>query len=143
MKITIILATNEHPMSVAIRGKDDSEYSHVVILEKSENRVIEASPKRGVCYTPLKLFLKLYPTHEFREMEGDIELARALIGQEYDFEGLAGQALDRPDYQDPTKTFCSEVVSAAARAINTDYGHRLRPDAFKALSWTPETFCSR
>ena len=49
----IILATNDHPMSVAIRNKDGSEYSHVVILEESENRVIEASPIRGVCYTPL------------------------------------------------------------------------------------------
>lgn len=135
----IILATNDHPMSIAIRNTDDAEYSHVAVFDEEFNRVIEASPRRGVCFTPLKTFLKLYPIYEVRKLDGDIELARELIGTEYDFEGLAGQALNRPDYHDPDKCFCSKVVAYAATYINTEYGHRLRADAFKALSWPVET----
>lgn len=132
----IILGTNDHPMSIAIRETTNSQYSHVAILDNGE--VIEANPVRGVCVTTLKLFNKHYPINTVRQMDGDVDRARALIGKPYDYLGLAGQAYNNNDVQDPHKFLCTELLAVAANGINSLYGHMLKPDHFIALSWELE-----
>lgn len=131
--MNIILATNQHPMSIAIRETTHSTFSHVAVMDG--DNVIEANPNKGVCSTPFHIFQKFYPLYEIRQMDGDVSKAKELIGQAYDFLGLAGQAYGNREVQDPHKYFCSEVVAVAATGVNSSKGHMLLPDHFIALSW--------
>lgn len=128
--IRLILATNEHPMSVMIRTEANSTYSHVAVIDGDV--VIEANPVKGVVETPLKLFKRLYPVHEVITVNGSTDRARERIGRAYDFEGLLAIGLNIDKYdkvQRPDKDFCSETV---AHAMGLPNGHRMLPDDFLA-----------
>ncbi|MGJ8680504.1 hypothetical protein [Paraglaciecola sp.] len=128
----IILATNQHEMSVAIREKLNCKYTHVVVVDG--DNVIEARPEAGVVKTPLKVFKRLYPTYEYREMPGDVNKSRALVGKPYDYKGLLGMGFKVYSIQDPKAYFCCEVVGIAADNVDDSMSHTLLPDDFIELS---------
>lgn len=138
----IIFGRNNHWMSKTIRWLTWGEWSHVAVMD--DKKVIESigppilewikhcifnSPYKktyGVREVSTRSFKKRYPRHEVRFIEGNVEIARARIGRQFDMLGMFGYLL-KVNWQDPTKDFCVETVAYAADHIENHAAHKISP----------------
>lgn len=109
-----------------------SRWSHVAIVDGGD--VIEAAGGQGVRRTPMGLLKAKYGEDwEIREIDGDIEKAREMIGREYDTSGLAGWFF-RQLWEDPERWFCSELVAYASDLYPDDTAYKITPEDLYRVS---------
>jgi len=130
MKV-IFARNNANFISKIIRLYTWSEWSHVGVIDG--DYVIEAIGGKGVEKTLIKAFKKRYDITKIRRIPGDIEIARNLIGKQFDQKGLWGGLLHM-SVQDPDKWFCSELVAHASYAFDSKYAHKVSPENLYWLS---------
>lgn len=129
----IVFGCNRSWISRVIRWRTGSKWSHVGILENDEENVIEAKGGYGVLKTPLVDFTQRYHTIEYRQIDGDIERARRLIGKPFDNEGIKG-VFFRSFKHCPDSWFCSELVAYCAPFIPDEYCQYQTPETLFRLS---------
>ena len=112
----IIFATDNDPLSVAIRTATACPWHHVGAV--FDDYVIEAR-FAGVLYTHIdevkargEYYIIDYPLDDEDEAK---RFALDQVGKEYDFIGLVGFQF-RLGLQDPDKWYCSELIQAIAVA---------------------------
>lgn len=124
--ITVIFARNDHWISRLVRWRTNSQWSHVGILDG--DYVIEAMGSTGVRQTPLAQFYDRYTHHTSKQLPGDIEKARYLIGSDFDLWGLWGVFFRSDELQSSRKWFCSELVAYATGLYDETALHKVTPE---------------
>ena len=129
----IVFGCNRSWISRLIRWRTGSQWSHVAILDDDEAHVIEAKGGYGVLRTGLSDFSSRYVSIEYREIEGDINRAKTLIGKPFDNEGIKG-VLFRSFRHCPDSWFCSELVAFSTSFIPDEFCQYQTPETLYRLS---------
>lgn len=129
----VIFSKSNKLVSVLIRLLSRSKYSHVGIYDHNNEVVIHASgPLGGVVETPILDFLEgCNYNAELAMLPGNIEVARDLVGQDYDYAPLLGILLGI-SLDDPDKWNCTELVAEAMGVYRPGTPSRLK---VKHLWW--------
>lgn len=117
--IRVIYSTGPHLGSLMLRTALMSEWSHCGVIMPDGNTVIEASAKHGVVRTPIHKFTRYdqwaIQDNPVPDCMASYLAAEKLLGADYDWDAIWGQALNR-DWHDPTKWICSELVQHCKHA---------------------------
>jgi len=150
--IEIIFARKSHWISRWIQSETWSRWSHVGIIDGGhiiESRgippfklilvligIIPNSTKLGgVTKTPLSEFLAQYPDNKRAYIDGDINIARKMIGKvAYDAWGIVGIRFKRRiDCDD--KMSCSKLLWVTSSALNNKFAYRATPQHILNVSY--------
>lgn len=135
----IIVAHNRHWISLWIRRHTWSEWSHTGIVDGDvvlEAKGIAVWPMLlvllcfkqnsielgGVVRTPILEFVGRYDVTRIAYMDGDMALARALVGTPFDPWGMVGILLKK-NIHDISALFCAEYVALVATHIRDEFAH--------------------
>jgi len=122
-----ILASRSNKIgSWLIRIATWSRFSHVGVLTKDENYVIEALMFKGVVKTPINEFMERNSTVELREIKGDALQAERYLGCDYDWTALAGILIHR-DWGKSYEWFCSELIAKVSGIFDEKFLGRITP----------------
>lgn len=117
-------------ISASTISDEGVSYVHVGIIIVEPNgdiNVLEASPERGVCLTPLEIFEKDSNGYDVKRLNFNfpvdkaIELAKSHVGEQYDWWYLP----------DNGKMYCSELVYESYRDYNGNPIFKAKPMNFR------------
>ena len=113
--MNIIYCRSSGAVGFLIRLFTLSKWNHVAIEHKGN--VIDSTFKAGVAVTSKEKFLKKYPVHAIRKINGVNEevswkFLKAQLGKGYDYKAIVALPF-REDWQRDSKWFCSELAAAA------------------------------
>lgn len=148
--IRLILGRNTHWISIWVRLKTWSEWSHVAIVDGDV--VIEAKgiavwpmllvllniiPNSielgGVVRTPISDFLDRYDSVHYVWIDGDMDRARSLVGTPFDPWGMLGILIKR-NIHCVRSLFCAEYVALVATHFRDEFAHHQTAQTILAAS---------
>lgn len=121
----IIFSRSHHPYHYLIAIFQRCKWAHVGIID--DGTVLEASGKyRQVVRTPLNKFKARSIETITRNIPGDIQQARLLVGRPYDMWAIRGMVLGI-NLEEPWALHCSEYVSLVSGIFDEQHCWRIKP----------------
>ncbi|WP_229681103.1 hypothetical protein [Alteromonas lipolytica] len=102
-------------------------------MDEDEAHVIEAKGGAGVLVSDIADFSARYHSIEYRQIDGDLNRARSLIGKPFDNKGIKG-VFFRSFNHCPESWFCSELVAYCTTFIPDEYSQYQTPETLYRLS---------